>query len=74
MHPRKNLFEHDVVSEAITWVGTLLETYLKTFFYSIFIDGMAFRDNFTHWLDKSQSEEKQILDSFATTCRNQKVE
>ena len=34
---------------------------------------MAYRESFMNWFDKSKSEEKQMLESFANTCRNNKV-
>jgi len=34
--------------------------------------GMAYRESFMNWFDKSKSEEKQMLESFANTCRNNK--
>ena len=42
-------------------------------FHIFFIDGMAYRDSYTSWFDKSKSDEKQMLDSFAGICRNKKV-
>ncbi|KAL9989518.1 hypothetical protein ACROYT_G004078 [Oculina patagonica] len=34
--------------------------------------GMAFRDSYMSWMDRSQKEGKEMLESFANTCKNQK--
>lgn len=34
--------------------------------------GMAFRNNYMSWLGKSQNETKEMMETFANTCRNKK--
>ena len=37
------------------------------------LDGMAYYENFMRWCDKSKNASKEMLESFANTCRNEKV-
>lgn len=49
-----------------------MNSYLKdSYIWSV--DGMAFRDSYMSWVDKSQSESKKMMESFADKCRDQKV-
>ena len=41
--------------------------------FYLYLDGMAYRDSYISWIDKSQSECKKMMESFADKCRNEKV-
>lgn len=45
----------------------------KSTLCNMIVDGMAFRDSYMSWMEKSKKEGKDMLESFADTCRNQKV-
>jgi len=71
MHPRKWLMFTALWQ--LCGLGTVKSNIVLNHAFIWSVDGMAFRDSYMSWVDKSQSESKKMMESFADKCRDQKV-